>query len=117
MASTLTKPLHGKGRQCVITRRACFSSSHRYWLPEKSLEENFSLFGNCSIAPGHGHNYELIVSMGGELDSDGMVLNLSDVKHSIKNKVTGQLDFRFLMMYGRNSTFIKEMEFFQLLKP
>ena len=96
MASTPTKPLHGKGRECVITRRACFSSSHRYWLPEKSSEENFSLFGNCSIAPGHGHNYELIVSMGGELDSDGMVLNLSNVKHSIKDKVTGQLDFRFL---------------------
>ena len=96
MTSTQSKPLHGKGRECVITRRACFSSSHRYWLPEKSREENLSLFGKCSIAPGHGHNYELIVSMGGELDSDGMVLNLSDVKHSIKDKVTGQLDFRFL---------------------
>merc|ERR1711907_49152 len=91
-----SKHKHGEGRECVITRRACFSSSHRYWLPEKSPEENFALFGKCSIAPGHGHNYELIVSMGGELDSDGMVLNLSDVKHSIKDKVTGQLDFRFL---------------------
>ena len=79
MTSTQSKPSHGKGRECVITRRACFSSSHRYWLPEKSPEENLSLFGKCSIAPGHGHNYELIVSMGGELDSDGMVLNLSDV--------------------------------------
>ena len=87
---------HGEGRECVITRRACFSSSHRYWLPEKSPEENLALFGKCSLAPGHGHNYELIVSMGGELDSYGMVLNLSDVKHSIKSKVTGQLDFRFL---------------------
>ena len=65
MTSTQSKPLHGKGRECVITRRACFSSSHRYWLPEKSPEENLSLFGKCSIAPGHGHNYELIVSMGG----------------------------------------------------
>ncbi len=96
MTSTPSNSLHGKGRECVITRRACFSSSHRYWLPEKSPEENLSLFGKCSFAPGHGHNYELIVSMGGELDSDGMVLNLSDVKHSIKNEVTGQLDFRFL---------------------
>ena len=96
MTFTPTKPLHGQGRECVITRRACFSSSHRYWLPEKTSEENLSLFGKCSIAPGHGHNYELIVSMGGELDSDGMVLNLSDVKHSIKNKVTGELDFCFL---------------------
>ena len=96
MTSTQSNSLHGEGRECVITRRACFSSSHRYWLPEKSPEENLSLFGKCSFAPGHGHNYELIVSMGGELDSDGMVLNLSDVKHSIKNEVTGQLDFRFL---------------------
>ena len=96
MTSPQSNSLHGKGRECVITRRACFSSSHRYWLPEKSPEENLSLFGKCSFSPGHGHNYELIVSMGGELDSDGMVLNLSDVKHSIKNEVTGQLDFRFL---------------------
>ena len=96
MVHTSSKPNHGMGRECVITRRACFSSSHRYWLPEKSDEENLSLFGKCTIAPGHGHNYELIVSMGGVLDEDGMVLNLSDVKHSIKDKVTGELDFQFL---------------------
>tara|TARA_B100000945_G_scaffold273678_1_gene236700 strand:+ start:387 stop:1313 length:927 start_codon:yes stop_codon:yes gene_type:complete len=96
MVYTSSKPNHGMGRECVITRRACFSSSHRYWLPEKSDEENLSLFGKCTIAPGHGHNYELIVSMGGVLDEDGMVLNLSDVKHSIKDKVTGELDFQFL---------------------
>ena len=34
--------------------------------------------------------------MAGDLDSDGMVLNLSDVKHAIRSEVTGQLDFRFL---------------------
>ena len=96
MAPFHSKIKHGEGRECVITRRACFSSSHRYWLPEKKPEENFALFGKCSLAPGHGHNYELIVSMGGVLDEYGMVLNLSDVKHSIKDKVTGQLDFRFL---------------------
>ena len=96
MTLTHSKSQHGEGRECVITRRACFSSSHRYWLPEKSHEENLDLFGKCSLAPGHGHNYELIVSMGGELDANGMVLNLSDVKNSIRNKVTGLLDFRFL---------------------
>jgi len=96
MATNHSKSKHGQGRECVITRRACFSSSHRYWLPEKSPEENYALFGKCSLAPGHGHNYELIVSMGGELDTYGMVLNLSDVKHSIREKVTNPLDFRFL---------------------
>ena len=87
---------HGRGRPCVITRRATFSSSHLYALPELSLEENRRRFGPCSIAPGHGHNYELIVAMGGALDADGMVLNLSDVKHAIRREVTAPLDFRFL---------------------
>ena len=87
---------HGKGRNCVITRRACFSASHLYWLPELSADDNSASFGPCSIAPGHGHNYELIVSMAGQLDEYGMVLNLSNVKHAIKNEVTSQLDFRFL---------------------
>tara|TARA_B100000212_G_C27373317_1_gene533579 strand:+ start:1626 stop:2552 length:927 start_codon:yes stop_codon:yes gene_type:complete len=96
MSLTHSKSDHGKGRECVITRRASFSASHRYWLPEKNPEENFALFGKCSLAPGHGHNYELIVSMGGELDTYGMVLNLSDVKYSIKEKVIDPLDFRFL---------------------
>jgi len=87
---------HGQGRNCVITRRACFSSSHRYWLPELSPDDNAAHFGQCAIAPGHGHNYELIVAMGGQLNKDGMVLNLSDVKHAIRKEVTDQLDFRFL---------------------
>ena len=48
------------------------------------------------MAPGHGHNYELIVSMAGGLDANGMVLNLSEVKHAIRSEITEQLDFRFL---------------------
>ena len=96
MNKTTSQQLHGEGRKCVITRRACFSASHRYWLPELSEEENTASFGPCALAPGHGHNYELIVSMEGKLNSYGMVLNLSNVKQAIKNEITSQLDFRFL---------------------
>ena len=94
--SVVSSAPHGQGRPCVITRRATFSSSHRYWLPELSPEQNAAQFGPCSLAPGHGHNYELIVAMGGWLDANGMVLNLSDVKHAIREQVTAQLDFRSL---------------------
>lgn len=87
---------HGEGRGCVISRRATFSASHLYWLPELSAAENQARFGRCALAPGHGHNYELVVAMGGPLDADGMVLNLSDVKHAIRREVTDPLDFRFL---------------------
>ncbi len=87
---------HGEGRPCVITRRACFSASHLYWLPEWTPDDNAAAFGQCAIAPGHGHNYELIVSMAGALNANGMVLNLSDVKHAIQSEVINPLDFRFL---------------------
>ena len=36
---------HGEGRNCVITRRACFSASHLYKLPELSHDDNSALFG------------------------------------------------------------------------
>lgn len=82
--------------ECIIHRRAQFSASHRYWLPELSLGENAAKFGKCAQAPGHGHNYVLYVSMVGELDQYGMVLNLSDVKQVIKREITEQLDFSYL---------------------
>ncbi|MCP9935398.1 6-carboxytetrahydropterin synthase [Cyanobium sp. Candia 9D4] len=95
-APSPTTAAHGRGRPCVITRRATFSASHLYRLPELDDAENTRRFGRCSLAPGHGHNYELTVAMGGPLDADGMVLNLSDVKHAIRREVTEPLDFRFL---------------------
>ncbi|MEM7727238.1 MAG: 6-carboxytetrahydropterin synthase [Cyanobacteria bacterium P01_A01_bin.45] len=81
---------------CVVNRRAQFSASHRYWLPELSETENIEKFGACSRFPGHGHNYVLFISLEGELDEYGMVLNLSDVKQVIKQEVTTQLDFSYL---------------------
>jgi 6-pyruvoyltetrahydropterin/6-carboxytetrahydropterin synthase len=82
--------------KCIINRRAQFSASHRYWLSELSAAENQARFGPCTRSPGHGHNYVLYVSMLGDLDQYGMVLNLSDVKHIIKREVTSQLDFSYL---------------------
>jgi 6-pyruvoyltetrahydropterin/6-carboxytetrahydropterin synthase len=93
--TTLHGP-HGRGRPCVITRRACFSASHLYRLPELDATENEARFGLCSLEPGHGHNYELVVAMAGPLDADGMVLNLSEVKHAIRREVIDPLNFRCL---------------------
>jgi 6-pyruvoyltetrahydropterin/6-carboxytetrahydropterin synthase len=82
--------------ECIINRRSQFSASHRYWLPELSETENLQKFGSCSRFPGHGHNYVLSVSIGGELDEYGMVQNLSEVKQVLKREITSQLDFSYL---------------------
>ncbi|MCC0177075.1 6-carboxytetrahydropterin synthase [Waterburya agarophytonicola K14] len=82
--------------KCTINRRAQFSASHRYWLPELDEAENQRLFGACSRFPGHGHNYVLFVSLEGDLDKYGMVENLSVVKQVIKQEVTNQLNYSHL---------------------
>ncbi|MEM9511227.1 MAG: 6-carboxytetrahydropterin synthase [Cyanobacteria bacterium P01_E01_bin.48] len=82
--------------QCEIVRRAQFAASHRYWLPELSEAENQVRFGPSARFPGHGHNYELYVSMAGEVDDYGMVLNLSDVKQVLRSRVIAELNFAYL---------------------
>jgi len=82
--------------KCTINRRAQFSASHRYWLPELDEAENQRLFGACSRFPGHGHNYVLYASLEGDLDEYGMVENLSVVKKVIKREVTSQLNYSYL---------------------
>jgi len=82
--------------KCVINRRAEFSASHRYWLPEIAASENLAKFGACTNFPPHGHNYVLYVGMEGEIDRTGMVLNLSEVKHTIAREVTTQLNIAYL---------------------
>ncbi|AFZ12663.1 6-pyruvoyl tetrahydropterin synthase and hypothetical protein [Crinalium epipsammum PCC 9333] len=82
--------------RCTINRRAQFSASHRYWLPELSEADNIQRFGLCTQTHGHGHNYVLYISLEGEIDEYGMVQNLSDVKQVIKREVTSQLDYSFL---------------------
>lgn len=82
--------------ECIINRRAQFSASHRYWLPEFDEAENQRLFGACTRFPGHGHNYVLYVSLTGEINQYGMVENLSTVKQVIKKEVTSQLDYSYL---------------------
>ncbi|WP_424097156.1 6-carboxytetrahydropterin synthase [Moorena producens] len=82
--------------ECVIKRRAEFSASHRYWLPELTEAENLQRFGLGSRFPGHGHNYVLFVFLTAQLDKYGMVENFSEVKTVIQREVTSQLDYAYL---------------------
>ncbi len=83
-------------RTCTIYRRAQFAASHRYWLPELSEAENFARFGPSARFPGHGHNYVLQVGMQGVVDAYGMVLNLSEVKQVLQQRVIQDLNFSYL---------------------
>lgn len=82
--------------QVLITKKFEFSASHRYWREEWSDQKNTEVFGKCTSPYGHGHNYELHVSVTGQIDpKTGMIINLTDLKKHVK-VVLEQFDHKFL---------------------
>src|SRR5450631_728962 len=80
-----------------LTRKIEFSASHLYHNPAFTAEENRRIFGKCNNPNGHGHNYVLEVTVGGEADpATGMVLNLTDLKELLDREVMQRMDHRFL---------------------
>jgi len=83
--------------QVTIHRKAHFNAAHRLYRPEWSDEKNETVFGLCANPYGHGHNYELVVSLTGEVDPDtGFVYNLADLKQLIEQKITSVYDHKHL---------------------
>lgn len=81
----------------LLTRKAEFSASHYYWVPEWTEEENRRAFGKCANRNGHGHNYTLEVTVAGEIDEKtGFVVDLKDLKDVIEREVMSVYDHRHL---------------------
>jgi 6-pyruvoyltetrahydropterin/6-carboxytetrahydropterin synthase len=73
------------------TRKFTFSSAHRYWRSEWSVEENRRLFGSLTVA--HGHNYVLEVTVRGTVDPEtGMVMDLAELKRVVGDAVILRFD-------------------------
>jgi 6-pyruvoyltetrahydropterin/6-carboxytetrahydropterin synthase len=81
----------------TLTRRVSFSAAHRYDLPDVSEEESARLYGLCANPNGHGHDYTCEVTVAGEIDPEtGMVLNIVDLNHLLREVVVEPLDGEFL---------------------
>jgi 6-pyruvoyltetrahydropterin/6-carboxytetrahydropterin synthase len=80
-----------------ITRRATFAAAHRLYRPEWDDARNTAVFGQCANPGGHGHNYVLEVTVGGDLNPEtGMIVDLKWVKEVIDRYVIDQVDHRNL---------------------
>ena len=93
-----------------VTRRLHFAAAHRLGRPEWGEERNAEVFGQCANPNWHGHNYELDVTVEGEIDEEtGFVLDLKELKSLVEERVIGALDHRNLnldvgWMEGLNPT-------------
>jgi 6-pyruvoyltetrahydropterin/6-carboxytetrahydropterin synthase len=79
-----------------VTRRVHFCAAHRLHNPALSEEENQRVFGLCNSPNWHGHNYELDVTVEGEVDpATGYVIDLKRLRE-IADEVLVDLDHRNL---------------------
>lgn len=80
-----------------ITRREVFAASHILWNPSLGDEENYEIYDKCANPHGHGHNYVLEVTVGGEVDpKTGYLLDLKKLKKIMKQYVVDKLDHKHL---------------------
>jgi len=80
-----------------VFRKEHFNAAHRLNNPNWSAEKNQEIFGKCNNEYYHGHNYNLIVQVTGEIDSEtGYVLDAKVLSDLIKEHVTDRFDHKNL---------------------
>tara|TARA_R110002111_G_scaffold2061_6_gene13702 strand:+ start:5574 stop:5984 length:411 start_codon:yes stop_codon:yes gene_type:complete len=81
----------------TVHRKAHFNAAHRLYRKDWSFEKNDAVFGLCNNPNFHGHNYELIASVTGEIDLEtGYVIDVKILKDIIKSEVEDAFDHKNL---------------------
>ena len=81
----------------TVSRRAHFNAAHRLYRKDWSFEKNENVFGLCNNPNYHGHNYELIANVTGEIDQEtGFVIDVKILKDIIKAEVEDAFDHKNL---------------------
>ncbi len=80
-----------------LTRHEHFNAAHKLYNPEWTEEKNVSVFGKCANSNWHGHNYELIVTIKGEVNKDtGFLMDAKKLSEILQIYVCEKLDHRNL---------------------
>ena len=80
-----------------VSRKAHFNAAHRLYRLDWEDSKNSEVFGKCNNPNFHGHNYELVVSVTGEIDPEtGFVIDMKVLKDLIKDKIEDAFDHKNL---------------------
>jgi 6-pyruvoyltetrahydropterin/6-carboxytetrahydropterin synthase len=83
--------------RCRVTRRVHFNAAHRLHNPEAPEAWNVATYGVCNNPNYHGHNYELDLSVEGEVDPrTGYVMDLNRLKDLAQDLLLRHLDHKNL---------------------
>ncbi len=79
--------------RAYFSRRYRLSASHRLHSEALSAAENQSAYGKCNNPHGHGHNYIVEVTVGGQVDPvTGMVCDLTYLDSVVQREVVARYD-------------------------
>lgn len=80
-----------------VSRKEHFNAAHRLFNPAWSDEKNKAVFGACANVNGHGHNFELIVTVKGKPHPDtGFVIDLKVLGDLVKEEIIDKVDHKNL---------------------
>lgn len=80
-----------------VFRKAHFNAAHRLHNPKWSDEKNIEVYGLCNSPNYHGHNYDMIVKVTGEVDEDtGYLIDLKVLSDIIKKHIENKFDHKNL---------------------
>ncbi len=80
-----------------VTKKLEFSASHRLFNPEFTPEKNEEIFDKCNNPNGHGHNYEIEVTIAGNPDPEtGYVIDLKYLKRVLTDELIKHVDHKHL---------------------
>lgn len=83
--------------RATVTRRAHFNAAHRLYRKDWTFEKNEAVFGKCNNPNFHGHNYELLVSVTGDIDPEtGYVIDIKILADLIAEEVETPFDHKNL---------------------
>lgn len=81
----------------LLTRRERFNAAHKLFREDWSEEKNKATFGKCANKNWHGHNYELFVTVKGNINPEtGFVIDLKKLSVLLQNKIVDVLDHKNL---------------------
>lgn len=81
----------------TVSRKAHFNAAHRLYNTEWTDARNALVFGKCANPHYHGHNYELIVSVKGEIHAEtGFVMDMKVLKDLIRTEIEDRFDHKNL---------------------
>ena len=82
-----------------LTRHEHFNAAHKLYNPDWTEEKNVEVFGKCANANWHGHNYDLMVTIKGEVNKEtGFLMDAKLLSQLLQTHVCEKLDHRNLNM-------------------